>query len=128
MRVRQEGRGGGILPKPLIYFSSLKKRKEERDWTHASNERGYVFPPRLALALSLLAMPAVASPPGASSCAGCHGGGGLPVLAGQPAEAVAAAMLAYQAGERSPTVMDRIARGFTEAEIRAIAAWVAAPP
>ncbi|MFC7691086.1 c-type cytochrome [Paeniroseomonas aquatica] len=73
-------------------------------------------------------MPAAASPPGASSCAGCHGGGALPALAGQPAEAVTAAMLAYQAGERAPTVMDRIARGFTEAEIRAIAAWVSAPP
>ncbi len=84
---------------------------------------------RICVALSLLAaLPAAAAPPpGASSCGGCHGGGGMPVLAGQPAEAIAGAMLAYKAGERSPTVMDRIARGFTEAEIRAIAAWVAVP-
>jgi cytochrome subunit of sulfide dehydrogenase len=82
---------------------------------------------RIFAALSLLAaLPAAAAPPpGASSCAGCHGGGGMPGLAGQPAEAIATAMLAYKAGEGSPTVMDRIARGFTEAEIRAIAAWVA---
>ena len=89
---------------------------------------GYFSLSNLALAFLMISAAASASPPGASSCAGCHGGGGMPVLAGQPAEAVAAAMLAYKAGERSPTVMDRIARGFTEAEIRAIAAWVAAPP
>ncbi|MBL6079159.1 c-type cytochrome [Belnapia sp. T18] len=84
---------------------------------------------RICVALSVMvALPAVAAPPpGASSCAGCHGGGGMPVLAGQPAEAIVAAMLGYKAGQGSPTVMDRIARGFTEAEIRAIAAWVSAP-
>ncbi len=83
---------------------------------------------RICAALSLLAaLPAAAAPPpGASSCAGCHGGGGMPALAGQPAEAITGAMLAYRAGQGSPTVMDRIARGFTEEEIRAIAAWVSA--
>ncbi len=81
----------------------------------------------LAGALGLLPAAAAAGPPpGASSCAGCHGGGGMPVLAGQPAEAIAGAMLAYKAGQGAPTVMDRIARGFTEEEIRAIAAWVSA--
>ncbi|CAA9256847.1 MAG: hypothetical protein AVDCRST_MAG27-2369 [uncultured Craurococcus sp.] len=50
----------------------------------------------------------------------------MPALAGQPAEAITGAMLAYRAGQGSPTVMDRIARGFTEEEIRAIAAWVSA--
>jgi cytochrome c553 len=81
----------------------------------------------LAGALGLLPAAAAAGPPpGASSCAGCHGGGGMPVLAGQPAEAIAGAMLAYKAGQGSPTVMDRIARGFTEEEIRAIATWVSA--
>ncbi len=85
---------------------------------------------RICVALSLLAaLPAAAAapPPGASSCAGCHGGGGMPALVGQPVEAIAGAMLAYKTGQGSPTVMDRIARGFSEAEIRAIAAWVAAP-
>ena len=86
---------------------------------------------RIFGALSLLlglALPAVAAPPpGASSCAGCHGGGGMPALAGQPAEAIARAMLAYKAGQGSPTVMDRIARGFSEEEIRAIAAWISVP-
>lgn len=117
MWVRKEGRGEDILPKPLIYFCSLKNR--------GSFGGKHIL---LVVAFIMMAITASASPPGASSCAGCHGGNGLPALAGQPAEAVAAAMLAYQSGERAPTVMDRIARGFTEAEVRAIAAWVAAPP
>jgi sulfide dehydrogenase cytochrome subunit len=120
MWVRKEGGGEGILPKPLIYFCSSKNRR--------SFGREYVSLFGFVAAFSLIAITVRASPPGASSCAGCHGGNGLPALAGQPAEAVAAAMLAYQSGERAPTVMDRIARGFTETEIRAIAAWVAAPP
>jgi cytochrome c553 len=35
-------------------------------------------------------------------------------------------MQAFRAGSRPATVMDRIAKGFTEAEIAAIAAWYAA--
>jgi cytochrome c553 len=33
-------------------------------------------------------------------------------------------MLEYRAGQGSPTVMDRISRGFTEQEIRDIASWI----
>ncbi len=36
-----------------------------------------------------------------------------------------AAMQAYRAGQRPATVMDRIAKGFSDDEIRAIAAWFA---
>ena len=50
----------------------------------------------------------------------------MPPLFGHPADYVAEAMHAYRRGERSPTVMDRIARGFSDEEIRAIAAWAAA--
>jgi len=34
-------------------------------------------------------------------------------------------MLAFRSGERPATVMGRIAKGFSDDEIRAIAAWVA---
>jgi len=37
----------------------------------------------------------------------------------------AAAMRAFRTGERAATVMDRIAKGFSEAETAAIAAWYA---
>jgi sulfide dehydrogenase cytochrome subunit len=85
-------------------------------------------------ALLLAALPATAQeppPPGAAACSGCHapaGGGSqvVPPITGRPAPEIAAAMRAYKAGERAPTVMDRIAKGFSDPEIEAIAAWLAA--
>ena len=86
-----------------------------------------------ALAVALPAAPATArraAPPGATACSGCHpppGHGGLvPPVLGRPAEEIVAAMQAYRAGQGAPTVMDRIAKGFNDEEIRAIAAWLAA--
>ncbi|GJD59097.1 c-type cytochrome [Methylobacterium dankookense] len=90
---------------------------------------------RILLLLALAAAAGTAGaaeerpPPGASSCSGCHGpadGGAVPSLAGLPAEAIAGALAAFRAGTRPATVMDRIAKGFTEEESRAIAAWLAA--
>ena len=64
-------------------------------------------------------------PPGASSCSGCHGAsGGIPAIKAKSADEIAASMLEYRAGRGSPTVMDRISRGFTEQEIRDIASWI----
>ncbi len=39
-----------------------------------------------------------------------------------------AAMQAFRTGQRPATVMDRIARGFSDDEIKAIAAWFSAQP
>ena len=68
------------------------------------------------------------APPGADGCAGCHPASaatGAPApLAGLPPEEIAAAMRAFRGGERPATVMDRIAKGFSDEEIRTIAAWV----
>jgi cytochrome c553 len=47
-------------------------------------------------------------------------------LAGHDADAIVAALQAFRAGQKPATVMDRIARGFTDEEIKAIAAWYAA--
>nr|WP_245239110.1 c-type cytochrome [Methylobacterium platani] len=81
----------------------------------------------LLLASQAAASPAAASPPGASSCSGCHGapGGAVPSLAGRTAEDIAAALAAFRAGTRPATVMTRIAKGFSDEESRAIAAWLA---
>jgi len=73
------------------------------------------------------------APPGAASCSGCHAekpGVDTPVarLAGHDAGAMIAAMQAYRSAQRPATVMDRIARGFSDDEIEAIAAWFAAQP
>jgi cytochrome c553 len=39
--------------------------------------------------------------------------------------AVTRAMQEFRSGKRAATVMDRIAKGFTDEEIQAIAAWYA---
>jgi sulfide dehydrogenase cytochrome subunit len=85
-----------------------------------------------ALVLSLaLAAPAVAqsaAPAGASSCSGCHdakiASPSVPPLKGRPAAEIVSAMEAFRAGSREATVMTRIAKGFSDDETRAIAAWL----
>jgi cytochrome subunit of sulfide dehydrogenase len=86
----------------------------------------------VALAL-VIAAPATAAepPPGASSCSGCHPPGSqvdtpVPSLRGRNPAEIAAAMQAFRSGERPSTVMGRIAKGFSNDEIQAIAAWLAA--
>jgi cytochrome subunit of sulfide dehydrogenase len=51
-----------------------------------------------------------------------------PRLAGQDAGALVAGMQAFRNGQRPATVMDRIAKGFSDEEIKAIAAWVVTQP
>ncbi len=80
----------------------------------------------LALAASLQA--AELPPPGASACLGCHPAkarADAPVisLTGLPAAQIAARMLAWRNGAEPATVMNRIAKGFDEAQIAAIARY-----
>ena len=67
-------------------------------------------------------------PPGAASCSGCHAANPrvetpVPPLAGRPAADITSQMIAFKSGQRPGTIMDRIAKGFSDEEIRAIAAW-----
>ena len=48
------------------------------------------------------------------------------VEAGHDRAAIVRAMQEFRSGQRAGTVMDRIAKGFTDDEIQAIAAWFAA--
>jgi cytochrome subunit of sulfide dehydrogenase len=85
----------------------------------------------LLAATSAAAQPA--SPAGAAACSGCHpragaGGSALQPLAGRAPDEIVAAMRAFRTGERPATVMDRIAKGFSEDETKAIAAWVSVHP
>lgn len=70
------------------------------------------------------------APAGASSCSGCHlanaGAGALLPLAGLPQVDIAGKMIAFKSGKAPATIMDRIAKGFSDEEIQAIAAWYAA--
>jgi sulfide dehydrogenase cytochrome subunit len=80
-----------------------------------------------ALLFSLLTGAAQAQAPlVAEGCIGCHGPGGagmggVPALAGRDAAELRALMIAFRANERPGTIMGRVARGYTEAEITAVA-------
>lgn len=69
----------------------------------------------------------------ASGCAGCHGltghgHGALPSIAGKPADDFLRAMREFKFGARPATVMQRIAPGFTDAELEALAGFFADQP
>jgi cytochrome c553 len=79
------------------------------------------------LAIFAANVPALAAPPpaGATACSGCHGAGGtVPSLKGLSAADIGAAMRAYRTGARPATVMDRIAKGFSDEEIEAMAVFL----
>ncbi|MBN2646228.1 MAG: c-type cytochrome [Thiotrichales bacterium] len=67
-------------------------------------------------------------------CAPCHGVNGqefseaMPPLAGMPVKQFMDAMLAYREGTRPAVIMDRVARGFTDEELNAMAQWFAKQP
>ena len=74
---------------------------------------------------------AAEAPAGASSCSGCHAASAsvqtpVPALLGRPSGEIVRAMGQFRSGQRQATVMDRIAKGFSDDEIAAIAAWYAA--
>lgn len=84
----------------------------------------------LVVAAMLVSGAAVAgSPPGAASCSGCHATSGkpsaLPSIFAREANDTLATMIAFRDGTRPATVMNRIAKGFSDDELRAIAAWLA---
>lgn len=69
----------------------------------------------------------------AGTCTQCHGtqgravaGSSMPGLAGMPAPQLIAAMKAFQTGSRPSTVMQQIAKGYSDARIDQLAAYFAA--
>lgn len=71
----------------------------------------------------------------AANCAACHGTNGkaapgstVPGLAGQPKEAFVTAMVQFKEGKRPATLMHQIAKGYTDAEIAALADYFSKQP
>ena len=69
----------------------------------------------------------------AAGCLGCHqpvANTPLPVLFGQPREAIAGKLRALRDGTQPGTVMPQLAKGYTDAQIDAVAGYFAAqaPP
>lgn len=85
----------------------------------------------LALATSSAmaqAAPALPSNPAylAANCANCHGTtgnakGAMPSLAGQPKATIVEQMKAFRDGKRPATIMHQLSKGYTDAQIEAIA-------
>jgi len=104
----------------------------------------------LAAAFSVSAQPPPPPPPGfaasnltdkgvrdmAFNCAACHGTNGRPVppgsavpeLAGRPAAEIAQAMRQLKEGKRPATLMHQIAKGYSDAEIAALADYFSKQP
>jgi cytochrome c553 len=96
------------------------------------------------LVLSALTLPAVAQPSGDaqaakavnSACAGCHSIPGyqssfpkvfrVPMISGQSAKYIEAALQAYKSGKRSHPSMTAIAQGLTDQQIADLAAYYSA--
>ena len=85
--------------------------------------------------LLLLCAPALAQDPNAgrslaATCANCHGTGGrphnatIPALAGMPADTLLARLTDYRSGKLAGTVMPQIAKGYTEEQLRLVAAYL----
>jgi sulfide dehydrogenase cytochrome subunit len=82
-----------------------------------------------------LAPPSMAAPPAAAmlanACAGCHGtlggsaGPSMPSLASQSKASLVEAMKKFRSGERPSTVMGRLAKGYSDADIDAIGQFFA---
>lgn len=69
----------------------------------------------------------------AANCANCHGSqgravGAMPSLAGQKKEYISEQMRAFRDGKRAATIMHQLSKGYSDAQIDAIADHFARQP
>lgn len=67
----------------------------------------------------------------AATCANCHGTGGVSAggnesLAGKRKEDLLKALQDFKSGAKPATIMHQLAKGFSDSQLEAIAAWFAA--
>ena len=67
----------------------------------------------------------------AANCANCHGTngasvGGMPGLAGRPQAELLRSLHEYRDGKRPATIMHQLAKGYTEAQLEAVSAYLSA--
>ena len=65
----------------------------------------------------------------AGTCAGCHGAelggsGAIPTLRGHSADYIRFTLKSFKNGERQATVMNRLAAGYSDEEIEALAVYL----
>jgi cytochrome c553 len=87
-----------------------------------------------AVVFALYASAALAASPeppgGAAACTGCHATNPaaetpVPKINGRNADELFGAMVAFRSGQKPSTVMGRIAKGYTDEEMRPITNWLA---
>jgi len=82
-----------------------------------------------ALAFSATTFAAPSTEMLVNACTGCHGANGgsagdsMPSLASQSESAIVEAMLKFKSGERTSTVMGRLAKGYSTDEIKAMSVY-----
>ncbi len=69
----------------------------------------------------------------AATCANCHGTNGqargdMKVLAGLSAEKILAMLADYRSGAQPATIMHQISKGYTDEQLKLVAAFFAAQP
>jgi len=70
----------------------------------------------------------------ANTCAGCHGTDGasagdiMPIIGGMEKTYLQTVLMEYKSGERNSTIMGRIARGYSDNELKAIASYMSSKP
>lgn len=67
----------------------------------------------------------------AATCTNCHNTTGktlpgMPGIAGQPKEVMAKTLKEFKDGKRAATIMHQLAKGYTDAQLDAVAAYFAA--
>lgn len=65
----------------------------------------------------------------AANCANCHGTngasvGGMPALAGRPRAEMLQMLREFRDGKRPATIMHQLAKGYTEPQLEAVAAYL----
>ncbi|HID81489.1 MAG TPA: c-type cytochrome [Chromatiales bacterium] len=69
-----------------------------------------------------------------NTCAGCHGTNGasaagpMPIIGGMSKRYLSQTLKDYKSGKRPSTIMGRIARGYSDLELEAIASFMASQP
>ncbi len=66
----------------------------------------------------------------AATCTGCHGTGGaslgpIPSIAGMDTQRMILLLRQFRDGTREATIMHQLAKGYTDAQIQAMAGWFA---
>lgn len=97
--------------------------------------KGRLAIPTIALTAAL-AVPAVAQADTrisimADACNGCHGTdaaspGSMPGFSNKKADAIKKALMEYKAGTKEATIMNRIVKAYSDADLAAMAAYFAA--